>query len=376
MSFVNTIPYLLFIAVFAGLGIPWRIATEQKKFYIGLVCFVLYVLFWGLRGYVGYDWITYKSSFDECGITNLTYDYEFGFSLLMLACKLISNNFHFFLFTCTIINALLLFRFFLKWKLNLPLGICLFLCIGGLLYQVNFIRNIFSLLIFINTIDCIYKRKPWRFFLLNILGAMFHISSLFYLLVYPFFHKKCPKKVFLIILVVCNIIPFLDMRYIECILNVISDFLDTKLAKMLNDYFIGYLSSYQLVLSVAYVERFITGLLVYFFYDKLLALRKENVIFINSFLLYYIMFFVFSEYAIIGTRMANLFVFCYWILWIDLFFVIKSIICKYIYSIIISFYCLTRFGGTVCLDCFKYDNVLFGIKPYSERVLLFQNNDK
>ena len=71
---------------------------------------------------------------------------------------------------------------------------------------------------------------------------------------------------------------------------------------------------YPLQLTYGYVEHLLTGIMICILYDKLTAVLLQRVA-VNAFMLYCLCYCLFSNYAIIATRLANLFVFCHWILW-------------------------------------------------------------
>ena len=133
----------------------------------------------------------------------------------------------------------------------------------------------------------------------------------------------------------------------------------------------GKYADMQLTLSIGYIERLFTGVLVLCYYDKLMELRKDNVIYINAFLMFYILFFLFAEFAVIGGRLANLFTFCYWILWIDLLKCIALPNNRRLYVGYLVVYCLLKVFGTAVDETFYYDNLLTGSKSYEERIYIY-----
>lgn len=72
------------------------------------------------------------------------------------------------------------------------------------------------------------------------------------------------------------------------------------------------------VLSIGYIERLFTGILIFCYYNKLICIRDENKMFINAFICYILLSLLLSEFGEISLRMSYLFIFAYWILWNDL----------------------------------------------------------
>jgi hypothetical protein len=57
-----------------------------------------------------------------------------------------------------------------------------------------------------------------------------------------------------------------------------------------------------------------TGLAACFLYKRIIE-NRYGLIAVNSFMLYALCYGLFSGYAVLGTRLANLFVYGHWLLW-------------------------------------------------------------
>ena len=90
-----------------------------------------------------------------------------------------------------------------------------------------------------------------------------------------------------------------------------------------------------------------------------------------SIIFFFIMFFSFSEFQTLSRRFSYLFIYAYWIIWIDF---IKCFSIENNKKLFISFifvYCILRTGISTYLPDFDYENVLFGkTKSYQERLYL------
>ena len=123
-------------------------------------------------------------------------------------------------------------------------------------------------------------------------------------------------------------------------------------------------------LSIGYLERLFSGIIVFCYYDKLIEVREENKIFINAFIGYFLTALMLSEFSTISLRMSYLFMFSYWILWNDL---IKCFFYENNRKLFLSFiglYCVLKMIISTDMVTSKYDNVLFGIKSYEERLYI------
>ena len=100
-------------------------------------------------------------------------------------------------------------------------------------------------------------------------------------------------------------------------------------------------------------------------------MRKDNIMYINAFLMFYTIFFIFAEFAVVGGRLANLFTFCYWVLWIDLLKCISLPNNKRLFVGYLIIYCLLKIVSSTDEELFYYDNLLTGSKSYEERLYIF-----
>ncbi len=374
-----SVPYVILILIYGLLADYYRRTDDAGKSNINMACVAIFFLFFGFRGFVGQDWSNYYPVFDQISSANIgdffySFDetaFEPGFVLLMLCCKSIFDSYHFMIFIVVSINAYLLFRFIFNNLSNPPLALIVFLCMGGLIMELNLLRNSISILIFLNTLDYIRERKPLPFFLWNLLGMTFHVSSILYLPLYFFFHKRCPKWLFLSLLIAGNIVFLSGIKFVTPILIAVASSLGEVYVDLVEAYTEGKYADIQLTLSIGYIERVLSGILIYCYYDKLIELRKDNIMYINAFLIFYIMFFLFAEFAVIGGRLANLFTFCYWVLWLDLLKCISLPNNKKLYVGYLVIYCLLKIMGTATDETFYYDNLLTGSKSYEERLYIY-----
>lgn len=376
---IYSIPYVILVLIYGLLADYYRRVDDTGKLNINMACVAIFLLFFGFRGFVGQDWSNYYPVFDQLSSANIgeffySFDetsFEPGFVLLMLCCKTFFNSYHFMVLVVVLINAFLLFRFLFKNVSNTPLALIVFLCMGGLIMELNLLRNSISILIFLNTLQYITERKPFPFFFWNVIGMTFHVSSVMYLPLYFFFHKRCPKWLFLFLLVIGNVIFLSGIKFVTPILIAVASNLGEVYVELVEAYTEGKYSDIELVLSIGYIERLLSGILIYCYYDKLIEIRKDNILYINAFLMFYMMFFIFAEFAVIGGRLANLFTFCYWILWLDLLRCITLPNNRKLYIGYLVIYCLLKVVGTATDETFYYDNLLTGSKSFEERLYIY-----
>lgn len=105
---IYTIPYVLLIVFYGVLAVVYqqtaKDSIKNNTIYLSLFTFII---FFGCRGFVCDDWQSYYPAFQKCSIEyvnynvfkyNIKWSFEPGFTLLMLLCKNIVNDFNFFCF--------------------------------------------------------------------------------------------------------------------------------------------------------------------------------------------------------------------------------------------------------------------------------------
>ena len=372
---IYTIPYVLLVILLGFLAILIEQKKEDEAFVQKMTFWgvLVYFVFFAFRGFINTDWMTYYVEFDKC-TWDLLLNYEMGksrepgFLFFMLLNKSLVPNFHFFVFTSTLLNTWLLLSFFRKYSANILIALVVYLVFEGFMINANLMRNSTSIFIFLNAITYLQQRRPLPYFGLCLLALSFHFSAIVYFPFYFFIHRKLNKWVYLTIFVVCIIIFVLHIPIFLKLINLTGIggvFIDKKIDAYTE------LSTAR-GFGMGFIERLITGILVFCYYEKLYDARVENRIFINSLVAFFISIFLFSEFAEISKRIYILFIYAYWILWCDLikcFYYERN---KLLFSTFVGLYCIVKTATTLNAPIHEYDNLLFGIKSYQERKYIFQ----
>lgn len=372
-------PYLLLTIILGLLAMFYHRADEDMRSRMQIPCFFIMALFFALRGYVGDDWVGYHPTYTEGVSADIHLDiwnshgwrFEPGYTVLVLVCKWIAgeDGFLFFQGISTLIQLLLLFRFFRMYSQNLPLSLYTFLAMGGFLMLINAIRNTIAICIFLNAIPYLLDRKPLKYFLMCLLSCAFHSSSICFFPLYFILHRHFSKWLYLAIFVAGNLIVLLHIPVLSVGLKFLASFIGGRLEFMVDAYINDTnMSSKTFVISIGYLERLFTGSLVFLFYDRLIAMRKYNVVFINAFMLFFFFYFFFSEIFEVGRRLSDLFIYCYWILWYDFFKCFKLRSNKILYACFIGLYCSIKVFGLTGYPNTKYENILLGHTSYEVRL--------
>lgn len=373
---IYSLPYILFTSLLAVASLVYATTKEEVyKKYATAFSVLLFFLFFGFRGFILSDWISYYPNFYNTTINDIfnfgstkEITYEPGFTLLNLVCKALVRDYHFFIIVHTSI-VLALFLNFLKNRVdNIAFALFLFCSFEGIAIVVNLLRNLIAILIFLNALQFIEKRKPIPYFVCCILALSFHISSVVYFPLYFFFHKTCNKWLFLAIFILLNIIFLGNISIVLTMCSLLG--LDEMMAQKIKTYTEIY--SANRGISIGYLERLVTGILVFLYYDKLKSLRKDSAVRINGIIAYYLMFFALSEFQELSQRMSSLFSYGYWIIWIDLTKCFAISNNRKLFYTYLYLYCLLRVGLACRVPDCDYENILFGSQTYQER-LRFHN---
>lgn len=67
----NFIPYAILIIVLAVLAIVYQYVDARQKRNITIGCYVMFLFFFGFRGYIWHDWQAYSTLFLDCDQTYL-----------------------------------------------------------------------------------------------------------------------------------------------------------------------------------------------------------------------------------------------------------------------------------------------------------------
>lgn len=376
-----SIPYILLVCFLGVAAIFHDYATDEaSKRRNDVLCIFVYIFFFGLRGYVFDDWINYAELFrtidlQHLGMTMEKSTVEPGFLLYTALCKGLIDNYHAFVMISTLINLCLLLRFFSRYVQNLPLALMCYVCMGGLIISINLMRNSIAILLFLNVIHLIQERRPIPYFATCLLAITFHYSAIVFFPLYFFLHRRLNKWVYLAIFLCANIILLMHISLLHYLVDIIAGTISKGL-QMHIDAYMERATNEGFRISIGYLERLFTGLLVFFFMDKLYERRKENILFVNAILLYYMMFFLFSEFDEVSLRMSYLFVFSYWIIWPELVSCFSIENNRRLFSAFLYAYCIMKIIGSTNFITAKYDNLLFGIDSYQERLYIHNRNTK
>ncbi|MGL4404021.1 MAG: EpsG family protein [Fusobacteriaceae bacterium] len=270
---------------------------RKKIFYILLV--IVGIIFMS-RWFVGWDWYNYYPYFQ-----GKSQNFEKGYIFFTELTKRFTNEYQVFVAFNTLIDCL-----FLLWVIprysNYPITtLMLYLGINGLPLEVDIMRNVKSIMIFLLSIEFIQKKKFIFFLGLNILGAFFHVSSILYIPLYFILQTSYKKRFVIGIFILGNFYYFSNLNLLGGIFQYIPS---QRLSGYLNlsQYGGGGLNIFYLERLLVFMFAFFTGEMV----DK--KKYEEYRIFQNSIYLVVYIFLYLREFPVIALRFFVLLSFSYW----------------------------------------------------------------
>lgn len=321
-SLYYALPYLVLglLVFFVGYREIWgrkRIGPKRLVF-----IFITFLFFFGLRWHIMSDTLAYEEEYYSF-TTNFNWKYindhswwwDKGFVVFAMFCKIISPNFFFFVFVNTLVDITLFSLCLKKYKVNISILILSFLAFQGILQEINTMRNIKAILLFVYSISYIYDRRILKYLTINFIGFFFHSSALLYFPMYWILNRKYSIKVLLPALVIITIIYLANNNFLQ---DYLISFVFSG-ESYVSEKVINYLgSSEEQTISLGFIERLLTLTLCLLVYNKQKR-NTFNLIVINSFFVFYFLYAIFGFNFVFRDRIPYLFIFAYWFLYPYLF---------------------------------------------------------
>lgn len=397
-SSAYSIPYLLFMSylvILVFLEFRYLKLGKDTK-YLQWATIGGMIFFFGLRGFIYTDWMVYyptfekvptiwdgglisafKTDFTDQFITDVNVGksgIEIGFIYFTVLLKSIFPNYFVWVFVNTVIDIFLLDIFFRRYAKYYVFGFLIFFVFGGQTIEGNLMRNVKSIVLFLISLKYLEERRLLPYIMLNLLGVAFHSTAIIFLPLYFVLQKKWPKWLMWTIFVIGNLLFLLHIKYLGPTMLSMADLIGGRLSVQIKLYFASDFYNQPYGISLGYIERIITFIVITILQNRLIEQNKHISMFINAYVLYFISFFFFSEIMVAVDRLTLLFIFSYWILYPEILSLIKQVANKIIIVTTMIIYCalkLVIFDSSIFS---KYDNLLFGIESYEERCDVFYTN--
>ncbi len=377
-------PYVLLCACAASLFLLGEKSELSRKI-AGIYAVAIYLVFFGFRGYVDTDWISYYEFFGK--VLPLSRNppgkvwqemsaqpMEYGFYLLTSLIKSIFDDYRFWIFLNTAADILLLRSAFRKLSGEFLLGLVVFLAWGGMTYEMNLLRNIKSVLLFAHSLPCVAGRRWKPFLLLNLTGMLFHFSSAIFLPLYFILRLRLPKWFCWLVFLTGNAFFLLRIDpFSHLILRAASGF-GGVVGEKITAYFRDGFYSAPFGITVGYLEKIAVFILVMIFYDRLMEAGKTNRVLVNTFLIYLFLYYFFSDINIIAMRGSFLFILSYWFLLPNMFRAAGSRRTRTFFAAGLILVSLLKIAVTYNQIIYKYDNYLWNADSRLERMQVYERH--
>lgn len=376
-----SLPYIVVLALFGACAVYFdHIEDTDKKKYATLFAITLFFIFFGFRGYVFTDWISYAKMMEDVTfgdifqLTTVHEDavvHEPGFTLLCWLCSLITRDYVFFVVVVTVIDLWLYLRFLKQWNVdNVAFSFMLLMAFEGIGIMFNLMRNQIAIFIFMNSLVYIVNRKPWQYMGCCLLALSFHLSSIVLFPLYFVLHRKTNKWVFLGIFIAFFLFYISQQSIVATGLQVLG------LGGMLGEkaeLYTTFFSTSRALSITGTIEKFGLVTLIFLFYDKLNSNVKNFQVLVNCLLLYFFCYYVLAEFKTLSSRMSYIFVFPYWVVWIYIIKVMAIPNNKRLLAGVLYLYSIYMLALNISTPVQQYDNVLFGAKSQNERLRILQS---
>lgn len=340
-------------------------------------CLIIFLLFFGFRGYVGWDYQEYYLYFKQCPTlssnTNFwksatSLEFEIGYSVYMILCKSISNNYHVFVFISTLIDCVALSYIIKRYSDNVALSFLLFLTFS-LPLEIDLMRNIKGMFFIYLAIPYIIERKSIKYFALTALATTFHFTTILFIPLYFVLNRRIPKYILGGLIISGYIYYFLPNKGLSDLVVKFMMGAGGNIEMKMNWY--GEMIGSGWSLSWGFFERLITSLLLFVYYEKIMLYNSKYIVFLNLTVLYLMIYLLFSDFHIFINRFSTIFSISYIIFFPCLLnFLSYNINYKYIYKYVkycLIAYCIVRACmHTTIMD--YYSNVLLGAPSYEESI--------
>ena len=177
-----TVYFTLYFAIVLIYLVPFKISFNSKLF----ISFLLIFIYGAFRIDYGSDYSGYEKFFDDFHsqkLMDIDSKYEVGYQLL----NMILPSYRMVIIVLTALLSISYYSLFKKYIIRKYIILAfsiLFICTFSLIGQLTGLRNAIAINIFMLSITFIIDRKILYYFLMILLGSLFHTSALFMLPLY------------------------------------------------------------------------------------------------------------------------------------------------------------------------------------------------
>lgn len=307
--------FMFFLLVMLGVELNLR-RYKHRTDYLCMFVMLVFACFFGLKGFVGHDNIFFYNAFEDWpvlqnfhGFEN-TKDgtlYEPGYTFATILAKTVGMNFWQFQFLGSAIDAIILYYVFRRESPIFTLALIIYIAMGGMLLHLEQIRNQHGVVLFMLALKYVREKRPVPYLLICGFAILMHYTSVIYFVAYPFLAMEMSKRTKIIIVVLCLLVFFLQIHYIDGFMSLMYKFSGPSIQEKIERYFRGELLVSNYVFSVRHVIMLMS---VYFFIlvPEKWGLDKIDNTLQNVFLASVITVFGFCELNVLENRLSQLFI--------------------------------------------------------------------
>lgn len=389
-SITYSYPYIILFLIFFILFL-WENKIRKKEGNINMVrylCMLVFFVFFGFRGYLDTDFTVYHPLYemaptidDTNGIAkffskineDVLLKIEPGFKVILVLLKSINKDYLTLQIFSSFVNVLFLNYFFKKYSPQYVLAFIMYLIFSGLIIEINLLRNSKAIFLFIYSLQFIKERNAAKFFICNGIGILFHSSAIFFFPVYFFLHKKIPMPFVWGTFILGNVLFLGQIKYITPIVIAVGDFFGGAYSLLAEGYSNNKLYNSSYSISVGYLEKVFTFIILYQSYKKIgdkIKDEKTLNIFYNLFFIYIITYLFLSEYSVFIDRITTLFIVSYWILYPYLYETLKQEQ-KIVFTVVLLFFGIYKMVYSNNNILRNYENILWDKPTITKAYFIF-----
>jgi tetrahydromethanopterin S-methyltransferase subunit F len=265
---------------------------------------IIYLFFYGLRGYILTDCFQYldffeKRSWENESIFESKSNFEPGYVLANSIIGIFTTEPFVFQFIWTSIDLLFIYLILKRetGKFMLLSFALLVVYFDGL--QMNLWRNIKGILLFFYGVRYIRSQNLLKYSFCIAIGCFFHITSIFYFPLYWLLNRDI-KKSMIILCIICTLFYISGISTLFNSILVIGLAMGGKFERITS----GYIDSAEDAgFTFGFMFRVVLMVILLCFYDKL---KKRNLIMLNATLLYLALFTAFNSVLVMRDRFSAL----------------------------------------------------------------------
>lgn len=324
------------------------------------------------------DFISYYPLYNDTNsLWNLTESsfnvlVEPGFVVYMSFFKSMGFDYFAWIAISSLFDIIVLAIVFKRYCKSMILPLIFYIAFNGLLIEFNLYRNIKGMDLFLLSLPYLQERKILPYIVLNLIGCLFHSSSILYIPLYFVLNYRMSQWMKWSGFIIANIIFWFNIPIMTSLLDSLSMLEGVHAYEKIMGYDSKSAEEYKF--SIGFIERTFAFVLFTLMSDKLSASNKINNIFYNCFWIYYCSFLLFYEVYVFVERIPYLFIFSYWFLYANVMYIKTKF--RQLIRVCVKTLVVLKIITSYNIPTYEYENLIFGISSYDVRKNIAEKNMK